>query len=63
MRRTLDYLAVGNFTDIRIFGEYALVSTELFTALPMTNELSMYRLSGIEVKHTVKDIFLQLGRK
>jgi hypothetical protein len=44
--------------DIQVFGDCGLVSTELFTVLTMTSELSMYQLSGIEVKRTVKDIFL-----
>ncbi len=59
-------LAVRSYADIQVFGEYELVSTELFTVLTMTTELSMYQLSGIEVKHIDRCIFLltlRLGHK
>jgi hypothetical protein len=48
-------LVARSFADIQVFGEYELVSTELFIVLTMINELSMYQLFGIEVKRTVKN--------
>ena len=58
MRQTPDLLAARSFADIQTFGEYELVSTESSTALTITTRLSMYQLSGIEVRRTDKIRFL-----